>query len=191
MTTLIVKLLHTAPAGMCGVCSVPGLVTAAEQAAHAGGLEEEYADMVVDAARVASQSGVFDTLDYEEVDDDVYSEDEIFLHRGFAINNGVSSWTVDRAKAQVREQARRVYSNIIRELVQNSEYSSEIVVAQSSLATGRIASVQSLIDLINTKTSELESVYTSSDSATTAAELRALIEGLPTDPFPDEPDLIE
>ena len=191
MTTLIVKLLHTLPAGMCGVCAVPGLVTAAAQAAQAGGLEEEYSDMVVDAARVASQSGVFDTLDYEEVDDGVYSEDEIFLHRGFAINNGVSSWTVDRAKAQVRDQARRVYSNIIREIVDNSEYSSEIVVAQSSLSTGRVPAVQSLIDLINTNTAELESVYTSSDSATTAAELRTLIEGLPSDPYPDEPDLIE
>jgi hypothetical protein len=191
MTTLIVKLLHTEPAGMCGVCEVPGLVTAAEQALQSGGLEEEYSDILQDAEMVASQSGVYDSLDYDEVADGTYSVDEVFLHRGFAISNGVSSWTVARAKAQVRERASRVYTNIIRKLVMDSEYSGDIIVAQSSLSTGRIPAVQALIDAINVKTSNLEAVFTSSDSATTAAELRALIEGLPADPFPDEPDLIE
>lgn len=190
MTTLIVKLLHTEPAGMCGVCEVPGLVTAAEQAAFAGGLEEEYSDILHDAEMVASQSGVSDPLDYEEVADGTYSVDEVFLHRGFAISNGVSSWTVDRAKAQVRERASRVYTNIIRKIVMDSEYSADIIVSQVSLSTGRVPAVQSLIDTINTKTTEMETVFSSSDSATTAAELRALIEGLPDDPFPDEPELI-
>ena len=51
----------------------------------------------------------------------------------------------------------------------DSEFSQEIIIAQSSLSTGRLPAVQALIDVINAKTTEMNTSFTSAETATTAA----------------------
>lgn len=191
MKKLILKVYVENGTQICGAKDFVELITAEEQAAENNADVESYSDIVITVEESAEQSGVTDPNDYHLVEDDAYTADEFYFFRGFEVVNGVSSWSVDRAKAQIREDISRVFTNIIKKTVVDSEFSQEIIIAQSSLSTGRLPAVQALIDVINAKTTEMNTSFTSAETATTAAELRSIANGLPDDPYPDEPDLIE
>lgn len=187
MTLLIVKHeLELDP--FCDAYPVRGIVTP-EQCALDAGLTVDDAYLYAGYDHTASgmiQDMKLDNDDlYEEVADDAFTADEIRFNDGFDVVTGTASWSIERARPQLKRIARRVYKNIIDDLFREADYSEATVIVQASLAEGdRIAGVQDLMDLLNTKSVELASVYASIDAATGGSDLATIENALPEDPSP-------
>lgn len=181
MTIVIVKLQD----GTYECYDVPGLLTAEMSAELAGGEDpSNYSDIMIDAEAVAASSGVTNPDDYVELPTEAFSLAERRFRSGWDITDGIVRWHVDRARADAFEEVKRVYENIIKKIISDSVYPESLVIAQLALGDTALATVQSVIDTINLRGGEYQSVVDAINSATTGEDLLAVVDSLPTDPYP-------